>query len=358
MQVYYYTYFIIYALDTLLGYVVKDEKKRKAYFCILAGAILVLLLGLRHPSMGLDLGYFGHKRGYLESFDILNTYSWSEVFEMKAYANYEKGYILLNKFIGSIYQDWQFLLFVCAVLSIVPFIFYMKRKSEIPLLSIFVLMGLPAFLMPYSGLRQAIAIGITVCSVKFIEDKKLIKFALTIFFASFFHYTSIFFLVAYPFYHIKMSDLWKLITILALPVVYVFKGPLFTVFSKIFKDNARSFETGALTLFLVFCAVYIYLIIMNRDTDETQNGVINLFYIACVCQAFGSIHQLAIRVGYYFMPYLIIALPNTVNLKKDNKREFQTNFIIILLAFIIYGLYAIRNSFWAMAYPYYFFWEW
>ena len=97
---------------------------------------------------------------------------------------------------------------------------------------------------------------------------------------------------------------------------------------------------------------------MNMEKDETQNGVINLFYIACVCQAFGGVNQLAMRVGFYFMPYLAIALPNTVNLKKGNKREFQTNYIVILLAFVVYGLYAIRYSTWEMAYPYYFFWEW
>lgn len=357
MQVYYYTYFIIYALDTLLGYVIEDEKKRKTFFCILAGAVLVLLLGLRHPSMGWDLGYYINNTGYLFSFDRLNTYSLAEILQMKEYLNYERGYIIFNKLVGIISDNQQFFLFVCAVFSMIPIFFYIKRKSTLPLLSTFILMGLPVFLMSYSGLRQAIAISLTVWSVKYIEEKRVIPFILAVLFASLFHKTAIVFLVAYPLYYIRMNDLWKLITVLSLPVIFIFKGPLFSVLSKIFKNTAVVDDNGAITLFLVFCAVYIYLILLNKKFDETQNGVVNLFYIACVCQAFGGIYQTAIRVGYYFMIYLIVALPNTITQNK-NKQEYQTNYLLVLIAFLVFGLYSIRTSTWAMAYPYYFFWEW
>jgi len=357
MQVYYYTYFIIYALDTLLGYVIEDEKKRKTFFCTIAGAIFVFLLGLRHPSMGWDLGYYLKNTGYLFSFDYLNTCSLGEVLKMDEFLNYERGYIIFNKLVGMIYNDWQFLLFVCAVISLVPIFFYIKRRSTLPLLSVVIFIGLPVFFISYSGLRQAIAIALTVWSVKYIEEKRKLPFIVTILFASLFHKTSIVFLVAYPIYYIRMSDMWKLITVLSLPVVFVFRGPLFSVLSKILKDNAYADDNGAITLFLVFCAVYIYLILLNKKFDESQNGVVNLFYVACVCQAFGGIYQTAMRVGYYFMIYLIIALPNTITQNK-NKQEYQTNYLLVLIAFLVFGLYSIRTSTWAMAYPYYFFWEW
>lgn len=357
MQVYYYTYFAIYALETLLGYVVDDEKKRKTLFCLISGAILICLIGLRHPSMGWDLGYMRKGNGYLESFNVLNTYSLDEVVMMDRYLNYERGYIIFNKLVGMISNNQQFFLFVCAVFSFVPIFFYIKRKSTLPLLSVFILMGLPVFFMLYSGLRQIIAIAITVYSVKYVEKKQIIPFILTVLLASTFHKTALVFLVAYPLYYVRMNDLWKLITVLALPVVFLFKKPLFSILSKVFKDNAVVDDNGAITLFLIFCAVYIYLILLNKKFDESQNGVVNLFYIACVCQAFGGIYQTAMRVGYYFMIYLIVALPNTITQNK-NKQEYQTNYLIILIAFLVFGLYSIRTSTWAMAYPYYFFWEW
>lgn len=357
MQVYYYTYFTIYALETVFGYLIKDENKRKTWFCIISGAILICLIGLRHPSMGWDLGYYLRNTGYLYSFDQLNTYSLGEILQMKEFLNYERGYIIFNKLVGMISNNQQFFLFVCAVFSFVPIFFYIKRKSTLPLLSVFILMGLPVFFMLYSGLRQIIAIAITVCSVKYIEEKRITPFILTVLLASLFHNTAIVFLVAYPLYYVRMNDMWKLITVLALPVVFLFKKPLFSILSKVFKDNAVVDDNGAITLFLIFCAVYIYLILLNKKFDESQNGVVNLFYIACVCQAFGGIYQTAMRVGYYFMIYLIVALPNTITQNK-NKQEYQTNYLIILIAFLVFGLYSIRTSTWAMAYPYYFFWEW
>ena len=116
-----------------------------------------------------------------------------------------------------------------------------------------------------------------------------------------------------------------------------------TIISKIKKEPINRF-------------FFVYLIIFNRKGDDNQNGMINLFYLACLCQAFGGIYNTAMRVGYYFMPYLMIALPNTITKNKD-RQEYQTNYVLVLLAFLAYGIYAIRNSSWAMAYPYYFFWE-
>ena len=264
MGTYYIVFIILYCSDTLFGYIYKDkmtQKKQNTSFCIVAFIALFLLFALRHQSMGHDLGYLSKKMGYLESFDILNTYSWKDIILMKNWLNYEKGFIIFNKLVGTIINNRQFFLGSCAFVSLLPVMLYISKKSSLPFLSVVIYMGLPVFLMQYSGLRQNIAIAITVLSMKFVEEKKIVYFVLTILLATLFHKTAIIFLVAYPMYHIGLNDIWKAVFTLIIPVVYLLRKPLFNTLSKMFKDEATVRDTGALTLFLIFIALYIYLII-------------------------------------------------------------------------------------------------
>ena len=355
-------YYAMYLLLLLLNNIAKNsyqDKKRRAYFfCISSFVVVCALLALRHQTMGADLNG-NHKTGrlgYLDSFDVLNQKTWWDILNLKEFLNYEKGYIVFNKFVGTIYNDRQVFLAICAFVSTLPVMIYIKNRSANPLTSVLLYVGLPVFLMSFSGLRQAIAIGITVFSMKYIEEKKLVKFLMIIFLATLFHRSSVTFIVAYPLYHLNLSNSRKLLLALVIPVVYVLKVPLFNIFSKIYSENAVVEETGAFTLFLVFFLVYIFLIFFNKDDDKKQNGMINLFYFACICQAFGGVYQLAMRIGYYFMIYAVIAIPNTID-KMEDRRSAKLANILIFLAFVGFGIYSLRNSTWAMSYPYKFFWQ-
>ena len=359
MGIYYLAFLIIFFADTYYGYYNRNTmtpEKQGRSISKVAFIVLFLLFALRHPAMGIDLGYFNRSVGYLYSFDKLSKYSWNEILSGIEWQNYEYGYIVFNKLVGSIYNNRQFFLAACSFLCIAPVMKYISKKSSLPFLSVVIYMGLPVFLITYSGLRQAIAISITMLATNFIEEKKPIKFLLMVWLATLFHYSAYIFLVAYPIYYIKLSNIWRQFSALCIPLIFLFRGPLYEVFGKLFKDTVVADKTGAITLFLVFSAVYIYLIMFNKDCDKHQNGMINLFYVACIVQAFGSVSNIAMRVGYYFMPYLAIAVPNAIT-KNKNRQEYQANYVIVLLAFLLYSVYAIRTSTWAMAYPYYFFWE-
>ena len=84
----------------------------------------------------------------------------------------------------------------------------------------------------------------------------------------------------------------------------------------------------------------------------------NLFYVACVIQCFAGVYSLAMRVGFYFMPALVIALPNIIaNMKRPENRKISR--LCVMAAFVAYGLYALYTygSDWPMTYPYHFFWN-
>lgn len=353
MTIYYVIYLLLGITPIVSNNLQQKEDSARKTFCVIAFLSLFLMFALRHMSMGLDLKYTT-SYGYLGRFLRITSASWSDIFNPEV-AHYEKGYVIFNKIIGTIHKDRQFFLGACAFFTILPIIYVIYKKSESPFQSVIIYMGLPVFLLTYSGIRQALAIGICFLAFLYIEDKKIVKFALLVILAMLFHRSAIIFFIAYPLYHLKMSVSVRWASVVLMPVVFVLKRPLFAIFSKIFKENAVAKNTGAGTLFIIFALIYVFCMLYS-DGSKEQNGLLNLFLMACLCQAFGGIYDTAVRVAYYFMLSLVILIPNVIEKMDSNldKPIFKT---AVVVAFGAFGLYSIYKSTWAMAYPYFFYWE-
>ena len=172
MTVYFGVYALLFLLHCYQTFSNRTKEKRKrstAFACFL---ILFFLMALRHPSMGRDLGN-EISEGYLYSFHRIASMSWTKVFNLKEFLNYEKGYIVLNKILASISTEVQFFLGAVALISLVPVYIVVAKRSRSPIISTVVYMGLPVFLLLFSGLRQCIAIAICFCSILLIEKKRI-----------------------------------------------------------------------------------------------------------------------------------------------------------------------------------------
>lgn len=351
-------YFGAYAIILFAGiysYFLKDEQKKKRIICFTGFLVVFLVLALRHQRMGIDLKY-REAYGYLWSFDIIGRASWDLVLRSHSFLNYERGYMTFNKLVSVFTTDRNVFMAICAFLSVTPVFIYIYKKSKRPLMSIIIYLGLPVFLICFSGLRQGIAIGLTVLSMFLIEKKKPILFVLLTIFTASFHSSAYIFLLAYPLYHFKINSFWKIISVAIVPVVYLLRVPLFIILSKLFQDDAEIENTGAFLLFAVFYIIYIFLIYYNKDRHE-NDGHINLFYFGVLCQVFGGVYNIAMRVGYYFMIYATIAIPN-VTLSMNDKKSAKISEWIILVAFLAFGLYSLfSKTSWAQTNPYYFFWQ-
>lgn len=351
-------YFALYGLCAILTLCLylrcKDADKRNRILCWTLFTVIFLLLALRHESMGVDLGN-GRDSGYLHSFEKISDLSWHSVF-CDSFLNYEVGFRVYCKLIGVLSGvDHQIFLAVTALVSLLPIALVCHKLSRTPAFSYIIYLGLPVFLLQFSGLRQDIAIGLCFLSLLYIEEKKPVKFLLLVVMASLFHGSALIFVVAYPLYHIRINHKIKIISFFVLPLIFLLRTPLFLLFSVIFKPNATPDDNGAVTLFLVFCAMYFFCFIFSDESEE-QNGLLNIFFLACVCQAFGGVYSAALRVGYYFMMSLPLLLPKVIaGMSAPQDRKVCT--YLISIAFIAFGLFSIMTSTWAEANPYYLFWE-
>lgn len=354
MTVYFFLYTLILLGTPILTNSNRTPEKKRKKSTIYITLLITLVIGLRHPSMGWDLQY-QMPYGYFWSFEGISKLSFADVISGTPWQNYEWGFILYNKLLSYVSVNESWLLFMSAILSYVPVGIMIGRHSKDPVFSWILYLGLPCFLMPFSGLRQGIAIGIVTLSFRYIQQRKPIKFAIVILIASLFHSSALIALITYPLYHLKLKPKIRIWSIPVLMFVYVLRRPLFVVASRLFKKNARIDDNNAITLFLVFTLIYMFCTVFLKNDDQESAGFLNLFYFACICQAFGGVSQLAMRVGFYFMPPLVIALPGIVKNMSANYRIISRTAVMTI--FVLYGLYALYSSSWPMAYPYHFFWS-
>lgn len=328
------------------------KKSKESWFVFFAFLILLLIIGFRNQSMGVDL------IGYLPSFDKLNTYSMKQILSLDSYLNYEKGYVIFNKIVGIFYNNKQFFLFVCALFSLIPIGILILNESRITILSLYIYLGIPPFLLLFSGLRQALAIGITVCSFKFLKERKFLPFAIIVILASTFHTSAFVFIIAYPIYGYKMKKSIALGSIISLPIIWYLRTPVFQLAVNLLSINVTIDNNGAINLFIIFTLIYLFSTLFVNRENSKANGLSNLFFVACLIQALGGVYSIVIRLGYYFMIYLILLIPEIISDMK-NMHSFKERKIVlscIYISFIYFGLYFLRNGGWAESYPYYAFW--
>lgn len=361
MAIYYIVYFSIIIYCVGVEHTRSEEYKKKRNMFIFAVVVLVSMFALRAQNMGNDL------IGYLPAFDYFADLSWSRILSLPYYQNYDRGYILFNKLISLISKDRQFFLGACAFVSIFPVLFSAYKSKTNMLYATLIFMGIPVFPLLFSGLRQGIAVGLCSMALIFVRKRKIIPFIVFVVLATLFHFSAIIFIIAYPLYRWKVNRSIRYLSIATLPFFYLFRYKLFNTFTSLFRENAVADNNNAIGLFLVFSLVYIFCCFFYDKDDEQQNGLMNLFYFACICQAMGGVKSTVVRVGYYFMLSLIILIPDILESSTDRERQHIFGLkndksklalsIIIISSFVIFGLYSLRNGTWSGSYPYHFYWN-
>lgn len=317
---------------------------------------LWLLLALRSPYMGIDLGYRRMmETGYLQSFHVISSLPPREVFSVAPYLNYEFGYKILNALVGWIWENEQFFLSVCAAISIIPVAAVIRKKSCAPLYSCLVYFALPVFELLFSALRQGIAVGLCFYAMTAIEDRKPLKFLAIVLLSSMFHSSGLLFLFAYPIYYLKIFPSLRILSIAAIPAVYLMRYEILKLYAIVFGRGVVADDNGALGILLLLSLIYFVCTVFCDNDDRQYNGYMNLFLVCCLIQTIANIHSTAMRAGYAYMMPLVLLIPKLFE-KMEWKLKVVTKWTVVVF-FTFLGIRTIYGSTWSCMYPYIPFWS-
>lgn len=326
-----------------------EDKRQKRLFYIICGIAMLLIMGLRHYSLGSTdtLNYYNAMRR------ALSSSSWTSFYDDDLYEIGSQFFIFT---LSRIFKDPQWLLVVTSLIYIISIFYFVEHNSEdIPLsITLYVTLGLMTFHL--QGMRQSIAMSICLFAYEQAKNKHLVRFLLFIALATAFHQTAIVFLPVYILCIMKFSK--KSIFIMcAIAVIAVINADKIIQIANAFFD--RSYTTSVDQGGFVAVTIYVIILILTLVFDEPlKNGneqtpllfILILGFICYIMRYFGTLASE--RISFYFAFSQLALLPNSKSAVL--KKEQTTMRLLIICLAVALMAYRLHGSEFV---PYLFCWQ-
>lgn len=341
--------FIIISNLCLKGLHLPANKQRFLY-CWIVGAFLTFIASVRDVTTGVDVV------GYAEAFHYLSGLSWTDLFQY----GWEPGYLAYNKIISLFFSDEQALLVVTAILTTTGYAMFICRYSKIPWLSFFLFICFAYFSMSISILRQSLAMVIILNSLKYVLERKKLKYFLCVGVASMFHITALICILIYFFPKIKISITNFVILLIGSFVFMRIFGQQLLAYSILmtkesYSDIVESGQGYGMLLLLIFvtsCGLFI-----SKIESEEDRLFVHLMIIACCLQFFATQFSLLARIVSYFGVAMIIFIPNVIISLRRAEYRLLGNIVCVCLSVAYYYLLVLARNAASGVVIYKFMWE-
>ena len=325
---------------------IADEKRTARMqwaFLLLAGGLFVLVATVRY---GIGYDYFNYERLY----EQLGPMSAAQLVQDPVGKQFI-GYSLLTHLLYRAGLDYRSLLLVINLLMTGVVLWFVKRYSPLPWMSLFFYLTLQFFAHSMNLFRQSIAATICLLAYPFLKKRKLLPFALVVLLAAAFHTSALFFL---PFYWILN---WKCdgrllggLAMAAVPV-YLFSNQAAQLLTQYLFPNyagyiGSRYWAGLGYRYAIFPIWYFAAAWLTRRwllAEGQENRIlINSSFYVMLLYVFSTHHMSLERFSIYLFPYAMLLLPKMVvsvpavqgeGRKKENKHlERQRRESMVLLA--------------------------
>lgn len=310
------------------------KQGRNLLFIFISAASLILIMGLRDISVGTDI------KSYFLIFEN------SHLFWHNKNSGFERGYILLNLFFKNIGISFQlFLAFVSAFfVSSISIMYYAYSKNVF--LSFYLNFTMGLFLMSMSGLRQTIAICITIIGVFLLLKNKRLLFVMLTLIAYSFHKSSLVVFIFLLIYKFKLNHKQALIIYflsISVPLIILRSSVLFDFILSLIENTKyagyiewiehyqRNLKTVLASSVIPLFSIFYF---PKHAETTNMNDTFSLFFLASCFTLSINILALSIpmisRMGYFFLFYNTLLIPNT--LESINDRKTKNIFYVAFIA--------------------------
>jgi len=344
--------YISFGVFTLLDLLRDAEKVKPLVFWAMV-SLLILLSSIRW-NVGTDwysyTDFFNHIQSYVDQ---------PEVNMM------ERGFTYLNYAVFKMGGSYTVLLTVMAItmIGLKAKVFYEHRS----IMMICIFLYFCYFMGDIFGVRQFLAISITLYSVRFIEARRLKPFLICVVVAATIHITAIFFLFSYWVYHVKYSPrLLYSVLGMALIVGFMDLGGLIAKFvmnmvgidsrvgDKLMQYGDGSSESGGASSYVSFAvgvakrALFLPIFIgcqrfVQPVYKQKYTGYLNLLVFGNVIYLLFMLSLPVIaRLSTGFLLFEIFILGYLVTAVRDKWLRLLVLILVILFgAFRLYNLIAV-----------------
>ncbi|MCM1141033.1 MAG: EpsG family protein [Muribaculum sp.] len=270
-------------------------------------------------------------------------------------------YLATSRIHPFIFHNYTVWLLIISAIYIIPLSLIVRRYSVNPMLSwiCFVFLGMMMFTM--AGLRQTVAMGLTMLSFIALIDRKQILFVALLLSAALFHGTALIFVIVYPLvrYKIKFSQKAFIIYVFATIVFMIAGQTVLRYIVDVVSENDERYIGYAQNMFgstftyffqqllLVVPALYY----LKAKFDDPKIAIFaHLSMIALMFVSLSPTIAEMFRVSMYFSWANMILFPLAMKEAAKHGSIVQTAVIAFVIVYLIFINKTLQN-------PYYFWFE-
>lgn len=346
MLIYFITLILVFCFASLAQtqYIISEQKKINkkniisgySLYTFIVTFILISVAGFRY-RVGADYG------NYMSAF-YFRSENWFE-----SLVNFdEPGLAIICKISSLISNDYAIMFFIVSFITIALYLYTIKKYTKTYLLSILLFIFVGTWAGTFGAIRQYLAASIIFAGHRYMYEKKLSKYLLTIGIAMLFHRTAI---IMFPIYFIsnKRITIKTFFVLIILTLVirfsydYIFS--LMSGFKGVDQSQYEYMQTtvNSMRILVTIAPIILYLGCNKRvkNNKETQFYSMLLFVNAIFMIATSGSAYLA-RAGIFTETFTVFAFPKLLSgYNKDNRKIL---IIIIIIFYAIYFFYQIYIS--------------
>ena len=276
----------------------------------------------------------------------------------------EPLYAGLNVLLAKMSMGIRSLIVICAVLSVIPIALCYAKETKLPLLTIVLFAAVAPFAFYFSGLRQAIAMGMMIPMYYALKDKKFIQFFLFFAIAVGFHYSAVVALALIPAMYLKITRKWMLLLGPALVAVFALNEPILRLILSMAGAYGQTYSVvsnnGSYSMLALFTAfvIYSYVLPDERNMKIEDFALRNIMLICLGIQLFAPLHTIFMRLGYYYHIFIPVIIPRMAKLAYPKMKWLANLSAYVMVVFFCF--YFIHNGYTSsdvlQVYPYIPFW--
>ena len=335
-------YLFIFAFLGVASFIEYSKKEVSKQWYIAIVVVMALTAGFGY---GLSPDWIA----YFDTFNLLGTINWSDLDRFGYMAGMEKGYLSLNKILIDYGFDFGMVTLVVASISLALKTSTFYKYGGLPFLVLFIY-AMPNFMFEeHVHIRQGLANGIAIYSIRFVIDRKLIKFLICIFIGYQIHESIIVFVLAYWIAPMKFDE--KLIGWLVVFSIIGFYTGLNSVievimqFMPIGQDKFESYQSDlyadsgvAIGDFVKIISI-ISIIVYNKYAvhDKLYCYFRNLFVFGVLLYFFLGKGIFGVRLTGFYLVFLGLTVGRLIYI--FNGDAFKRNFVY--MSFVSYTVFLI-----------------
>jgi len=308
------------------------RQKRNIYL-FTAGGSLLFLMGLRDITVGTDLiSYYN---------EFLNP---EQFFQFRTS---ERGYSYFNLIFSKLGIGFQLYLFVIASLIVTVISVLYKKFSKNIILSFYLFVTLGLFAMTMSGIRQSLAVTISIIAFMFLMKNKTLLFIFFVILASFFHNSAIIFLLVYFVKNFNMTKSKAILLYFASLASYfvlpIFMPLVINIIPERYLLRYLHLDVNINPLVIVVYILIPFAVLIiwkpaikPNSSDSLISKLLLLSFFSVIIYFFATEIALFERLIYYFMVFTTVLIPNVIMDIKDKSLKIVSIVACILLPLIMF----------------------